>query len=159
LTLDETKALVAKFRSRPYIPGFWRELEEAMAASAPDDFHMTLPSGRVMRYRDVKNYGSISAVIPRLGKMMRLKFWGGTLTENIVQASSRDVFMDRCIVLEDNNLPPLLRVHDEAVCLLKEDTAEDDLKLMTEIMSTNPDWWPELPLRAEGHLCKRYTKE
>jgi hypothetical protein len=158
LTLPETKALVAKFRSRKFIPDLWKSLEEQMAASAPGDFFMELPSGRLMRYRDVKSYGSVSAVIPRQGKMMRLKFWGGTLTENLVQAAARDVFMDRCIALHDEGMPPLLRVHDEAVCLFDEDTAEDDLKLMTEIMSTNPDWWPELPLRAEGHLCEFYTK-
>jgi len=25
-------------------------------------------------------------------------------------------------------------------------------------MSTPPEWMPELPVSAEGHLCKKYTK-
>ena len=43
---------------------------------------MELPSGREMRYRDVRSFAGLNAVIPRMGKMMRLGFWGGTLTEN-----------------------------------------------------------------------------
>jgi hypothetical protein len=160
LDLEYGKAcsLVNNFRARPFIPRLWRRLERDMRLSAPGDYEMELPSGRVMRYRDVKNYGGISAVIPRMGRMMRLRFWGGTLTENATQSSARDVFMDRVLELHKQNLPPILRVYDEAVCLLDEDTAEDQLKLMIQIMSTSPDWWPELPVSAEGHLCKKYHK-
>jgi DNA polymerase len=90
--------------------------------------------------------------------MMRLKFWGGALTENLVQATARDVFMDRVIALHKANMPPILRVHDEAVCIFPDATAEEDLKKMISIMSTPPEWMPELPISAEGHLCQKYTK-
>lgn len=159
LTIEETRALVFKFRSRKFIPGLWTDLETAMRFETGRDFTMGLPSGRDMLYRDVKNYGKLSAVIPRGGKMMRLTFWGGTLTENLVQATARDVFMDRVLALSEAGMPPILRVHDEAVCLLREETAEEQLQQMISIMSTTPEWMPELPLSASGHLCDRYTKD
>jgi DNA polymerase len=112
-----------------------------------------------MRYRDVKTFSGLTAVIPRMGKMMRLGFWGGTLVENLVQATSRDIFMDRVLRLKEAGLPPILRVHDEAVCLLPTATAEQDLQKMVAIMSAPPEWMSELPLGAAGHLCKRYSKE
>ncbi len=89
---------------------------------------------------------------------MPLKFWGGALTENLVQGCARDVFMDRVLDLVKHGMPPILRVHDEAVCLFSEATADMDLVQMISIMSTPPEWMPELPISASGHLCKNYTK-
>lgn len=158
LTLDQSRAAVYQFRSRRFIPNLWTSLENDMRSCSNGDFTIELPSGRTMIYRDVKDYGSLSAVIPRQGKMMRLKFWGGTLAENVTQAAARDVFMNRVLALHDYGLPPILRVHDEAVCLLDEETADSDFKAMLRIFSTPPPWWTELPVRADGHLCKRYHK-
>jgi hypothetical protein len=158
LTLDQTRAAVYRFRSRKFIPNLWNRLETDMRSASGGDYTIELPSGRVMLYRDVKDYGSLSAVIPRSGKMMRLKFWGGTLAENVTQGAARDVFMDRVLALAEYGLPPILRVHDEAVCLLNEETAETDFAAMLRIFSTAPAWWQDLPVRADGHLCKRYHK-
>jgi hypothetical protein len=158
LTLDQARTAVYKFRSRPFIPALWNDLEQGMRESVGDDYKIELPSGRTMLYRDVKDYGKLSAIIPRTGKMMRLKFWGGTLAENVTQAAARDVFMDRVLALNEYGLPPILRVHDEAVCLLWEETAETDFAAMLRIFSTAPAWWTDLPVRADGHITKRYTK-
>ncbi len=158
LTDEESEVLVAKFRSREFIPGLWGTLERGMRMSAGRIFRMEVPNGGEMLYRDVKNFGrSLSAVIPRQGRFMTLKYWGGVLTENLVQRVARDVFMDTVLRLEAAGLPPILRVHDEAVCLVPNATAEADLARMTKIMSTRPTWMPDLPLRAEGHLCVRYA--
>ncbi len=160
LTDDESEVLVTKFRSREFIPGLWRTLETGMRMSrASGIFRMSVPNGGEMVYRDVQAFGrNLSAVIPRQGRFMRLKYWGGVLTENLVQRVARDVFMDTVLRLEAAGLPPILRVHDEAVCLVPNATAEADLARMTKIMSTRPTWMPDLPLRAEGHLCQRYAK-
>lgn len=157
-TYEEAAESVKNFRARKYIPGLWESLEGDMRQSGGEDYHMELPSGRVMRYREVKVEHGVSALIPRGGKMMRLSFWGGSLTENLVQSTSRDIFMDGVLNLSDAGLPPCIRVHDEAVCLLPEETAESDLKTMQACMSRVPDWIPGLPLFTEGKLSKRYTK-
>lgn len=158
LTLDQTTPIVTRFRQRQFIPKLWRKLERGMKNSAPGDFLLELPSGRVMRYRDIKDYGSLSAVIPRSGRFMRLKMWGGSLAENITQAAARDVFMDKCITLKNEGLPQILRVHDEGVMLFDEDRAERDLKTAQQIFAEPLSWMPGLPLAASAHLCVKYTK-
>lgn len=158
LSLEEARAAVFRFRSRRFIPNLWDKLESAMRSAAPGDFTIELPSGGEMLYRDVRNFGSLSAVINRGISLMRLKFWGGSLAENVTQRAARDVFMDRVLELAKQMLPPVLRVHDEAVCVLDEATAENDLQRMISVFSTAPAWWQELPVRADGHLCKRYHK-
>lgn len=158
LEFNVTAALVSKFRSREFIPNLWKRLEWDMRQSTGGDYSMELPSGRSMLYRDVKTCGGITAVIPRNGVFMRLGFWGGTLAENATQAAARDVFMDRVIAVDAEGYDIRLRVHDEIVTLLDEEVAEEDLKVITNIMGTSPAWWPELPVRAEGHLCKVYHK-
>lgn len=158
LTIAQTTPIVAQFRSRKFIPALWRKLEKGMKDSAPGTYEMELPSGRIQRYREVRNYGSLSAMIPRSGRMMRLKTWGGSLAENITQGAARDVFMDKCITLKNEGLPQILRVHDEGLFLFDEDKAEDDLKLAQQIMAASISWMPGLPLGASAHLCLKYTK-
>jgi DNA polymerase len=154
----KAKEVVDVFRSKPHIPGLWRKLEGGMRQSPMQDFRISLPSGRDLLYRSVRTLSGLSAIIPRTGKMMRLSFWGGALTENLVQACARDVFMDRVLALIDAGLPPILRVHDEAVCLFPLATANADLDRMVKIMSTPPEWMTGLPIAASGHLCRKYTK-
>ena len=158
LTDAQAAQIVAEFRTRRFIPKLWNKLEAAMRRSIGNDFEMQLPSGRVQRYRDVKGYGGLSAAIPRNGIMMRLGFWGGTLTENLIQGAARDVFMDRYLAVIAEGYNVILRVHDELVVLLNEEVAEADQKVITQIMSTPPQWWQTLPVSAEGHLCKQYSK-
>jgi DNA polymerase I-like protein with 3'-5' exonuclease and polymerase domains len=159
ISRDQAEESVRAFRGRQYVPYLWNVLEENMRKCRGKTYEMELPSGRVLRYRDViADTRGLSAVTPRTGKMMRLNYWGGTLTENMVQATSRDVFMHGVLELDKCGLPPVMRVHDEAVCLFREDTAENDLKVMKECMSKVPEWIEGLPLFVEGTLSKRYKK-
>lgn len=158
LTLQQAAAIVASVRGRKFIPKLWYRLERAMRRSVGQTFEMELPSGRVMRYRDVRDYGGLSALTPRLGQMLRQKYWGGTLMENLIQSSARDVFMWHILQIIHEGLPPILRVHDEAVGLHKIENAEAELKTIEQIMSTPPDWWLDLPVSAKGYLCQKYEK-
>jgi len=49
-------------------------------------------------------------------------------------------------------------VHDEAVCLVPEESAQEKLNQIISIMSTAPDWAEGLPLSAEGSISKVYKK-
>ena len=164
LPMLKCEELVALYRklNRP-VTGLWKKLDAAMetpARHATDKlFQMVLPSGRIMNYRNVARINrGLTAEIPRNGKYMRLPFWGGILTENLVQATARDVFMHHCMEVERAGFPVTMRVHDEVVCLLKEETAEDDLKQILGIMSTPPEWAVGLPLAADGKLSDVYRK-
>ena len=160
----EAERLTKLYRDKnPKILALWKKLERPMALAArhPVDknYLVGLPSGRALKYRNVKviNDG-LTAEIPRGRALMRLPFWGGVLTENLVQATARDVFMQQCLNIEAAGIPVLMRVHDEAVCLVREDEAEAKLAQITQIMSTAPDWADGLPLAAEGGLSKVYKK-
>jgi DNA polymerase len=89
---------------------------------------------------------------------MRVSMHGGILTENVIQALARDVFADCLLRLDEAGIEVILHAHDEAVCLVDTDKAEEKLKQITEIMSTAPAWMKELPQAAEGKTCERYTK-
>lgn len=159
----EAQRLTALYRNKNRkITEMWRELERNLKGSLHDadrSLHVTMPSDRELHYRMVDKQGDkLSAVIPRQGKLMRQGLWGGVLTENLVQATAREVFMHHCAEIEAAGIPVLMRVHDEVVCLVREDGAEETLAEIIRIMSEPPEWAPGLPLAAEGHLSKTYTK-
>jgi len=83
--------------------------------------------------------------------------WGGAIAENIIQAVSRDIFMDACLIA-DKKYPVILRVHDEMVNLIPENQADKGLEYCIDVMKTPPNWVQGLPLNADGNLSKVYNK-
>jgi DNA polymerase len=161
---QEAERLTRLYRSKnPKVTQLWRDLEDVLrvtAASSNDkDAEIDLPSGRKMTYRNVSvSNGGLTAEIPRQGKFMRLGFWGGVVCENLVQATARDVFMDCCLRIEAAGIPILMRIHDEVVCQVPEESAQERLNQIIDIMSTAPEWATGLPLAAKGGLSKIYKK-
>lgn len=159
LTDEQAAKLTYGFRARPFIPNLWKELEWFMKRSNGENYQMELPSGRSVVYRDVKNIGGLTAIISKHGRFMRLPWWGGSLTENAVQAIARDIFMYHVLrIKRELDLHMLLRSHDELVTLLNEETAEQDLKNQLAIMREPPPWMPDFPAAADGGLTPVYTK-
>jgi DNA polymerase len=162
--MAEADRLTRLYRSKnPKITALWRALEDNLRKTArnpnEEDAIMAMPSGRVMTYRKVSvENGGLTAELPRQGKLMRLGLWGGVCVENLVQAVARDVFMHHCFQIESAGIPVIMRIHDEAVCLVREEEAEQKLDQIVSIMSTVPEWAPGLPLAAEGSLSKVYKK-
>lgn len=87
-----------------------------------------------------------------------LSLYGGLQCENIVQAASRDVMVDRMFAAEDAGYPIILTVHDE---LLAEPNADsiyhNDVNLQA-IMSIVPKEFEGLPLAAATWEDTRYVK-
>jgi hypothetical protein len=158
ISFSEAEKIVNTFRKRKFIPNLWKHLESQIAKSAPGDWELELPSGRIMNYRNVRSFGNTSAEIPRLGKMLRVKLWGGTLCENLAQAVERDIVMWHVLQIVSAGFQILLRAHDELVLLLKESEAETKLAEALAIMSQPPPWLKEFPAGAEGQLSKSYKK-
>ena len=83
----------------------------------------------------------------------------GKITENIDQAISRDLLaygMQRGV---EEGLDIAMHIHDQFVCVAREDEAEETLKKQIEVMSETPFWAKGLPLRAEGNVTKIFTKD
>jgi DNA polymerase len=84
--------------------------------------------------------------------------WGGHLTENVVQAISRDVLAEAFLRLEDQGYHTALHVHDEVVLVVSKDKANEAKAAAIRELSMVPAWAPGMPLGAEGIIADRYTK-
>lgn len=82
--------------------------------------------------------------------------WGGTLTENCIQAIARDLMMSALVRLEKAGYRALFAVHDEGVCEKK--IGEGSVEEFVKIMCLKPRWAAGLPVEAKGWAGPRYKK-
>lgn len=83
--------------------------------------------------------------------------WGGTLTENIVQAVARDLMVNAFINLSKAGYKGLFQVHDEIITEILRGAGR--LSDFIKIMCTKPTWADDaLPLDAKGWIGDRYRK-
>lgn len=130
------------------------------AEAADIDLEFSLPTGRIMnwgtpRVAENNSWQMLSEVVK--GKPLR-KIWRGLLAENITQALAREVFCEQILQIENAGLEIVLHVHDEIVVEVAEADAQDALQTMVNIMSTSPEFAPDLPLAAEGGIFNCYGK-
>lgn len=83
--------------------------------------------------------------------------YGGKLTENVTQASSRDCLRDAMFALEANGYEIVMHIHDEVV--LEVPMNFGSVKEVCDIMAIDAPWAPGLPLRAAGFETDRYKKD
>jgi len=166
-------------RANPKIVAFWRTIEcaaiEAVQTKQPIRLDkltvflhgiwlcMKLPSGRIMRYcfpklesstRSTKlSYYSIDAI----RGWSRSTTYGGSLTENIVQAIARDIFVDALLQMEGTEYETKFHVHDEAIVQVLRMRTEN-LDGFTRLLDRVPRWSPGLPIEAEAFRATRYEK-
>lgn len=168
--------------------GLWRDLEAAaktailtgipqVAGRCRLSFDgatlaIQLPSGRRLLYRNARIENQVPAYCAKLGLEPRPKptilydhpklgtqsTYGGKLTENIVQAISRDLLVEALRECERQGLPVVLHVHDEIVIEVPEAEAEPALEKLAVIMSTPPAWASGFPIEVEGFAAERYLK-
>lgn len=132
---------------------------------------ITLPSKHQLFYRNPiikeKRVGSsITKLLHYEGIIQETKQWGlidtygGKLTENIVQAISRDLIGFAMINLAKAGYSITMHVHDEAIAEIPDDGNPNKwLDNMIKIMSNSPEWASDLPLNAAGFTCKYYMKD
>jgi DNA polymerase len=139
----------------------------ADAASRGEDLVIELPSGRSLRYENVKReYRTFSdpdepevkqrrVVLTAVVGGIRSIFYGGLIVENITQAVARDVFAHNVLLLVDAGIQVIWTVHDEAVCAVKDEAEAEKAR---RIMATVPPWLEGCPIDAEVVISDRYTK-
>ena len=175
---DFIDKLIKTYRSTyTRIPNFWRTIEkcfrwvtkysnEKMEYRIPNTDRtvlrfwkegsttiIQLPSGRRLFYR----YAAVNPQDKSL-KYIWGPLWGGTLTENVIQAICRDLLAGWLLECERQGIHIVLHSYDELVGCVPDDKAEWALGEMKRIMITGPDWATGLPLGVEGEIVETYKK-
>ncbi len=158
---------------------FWRDLEGAFIFALKygqttnaghnasltvwkhgDRVIITLPSGRNLFYpgshmgtKRWEDGNTSPAPSYRYGHL-----WGGSLTENIVQAFCRDILAEAILHVEKQGVAVAHHVHDELVCVVPTRMADETVRIVTEALTTRRQWALDLPLGAEVKVMEVYTK-
>ena len=94
------------------------------------------------------------------GKWAKLHTYGGKLTENVVQAISRDLLANAIFKVFDMGYNIVLHVHDEIAAEIPKDGNEElTLNAMIDAMCDAPSWAANIPLRAAGYITEYYKKD
>uniref|UniRef100_UPI003A92F804 hypothetical protein n=1 Tax=Salmonella enterica TaxID=28901 RepID=UPI003A92F804 len=122
---------------------------------------IVLPSGRAVCYpgiRLVNDEIRYMGINPYSRKWQRLRTYGGRLVENVCQAAARDVLAGNMPLIEDTGYSIVLTVHDEVITEAP-DTDDFNDTALSALLSTNPEWAPDIPLNAGGFGAYHYRKE
>ena len=118
--------------------------------------NLTLPNGRVLFY---PHSTIIKETVNHKQNVLAYKYsklWGGTLTENVVQATSRDIMAESILRLEANGIKVIMHSHDEIISCIPNNEAQSKLKKMIELMCIVPTWATDLPINVEGEISEYY---
>ena len=178
---DELPDIISSWRdANPEIVKFWYAVEKAAIETVKDHTDRTvgrigfqfsantlwivLPSGRRLAYIKPKlqpnRFGRMALTFEGLGannKWTRGETYSGKLTENITQATARDLLAEAMRRMELAGLGIVGHVHDEVILEVPENSITVDE--VCGIMNQNPAWADGLPLSSAGYTGNYYFKD
>lgn len=178
---DELPDIISSWRdANPEIVKFWYAVEKAAIETVKDHTDRTverigfqfsantlwivLPSGRRLAYIKPKlqpnRFGRMALTFEGLGannKWTRGETYSGKLTENITQATARDLLAEAMRRMELAGLGIVGHVHDEVI--LEVPKGRYTVNDVCNIMNRNPDWADGLPLSSAGYTGNYYFKD
>lgn len=178
---DELPDIISSWRdANPEIVKFWYAVEKAAIETVKDHndrsvgrigfqfsantLWIVLPSGRRLAYIKPRlqpnRFGRMALTFEGLGannKWVRGETYSGKLTENITQATARDLLAEAMHRMELAGLDIVGHVHDEVILEVpKRQYTVDDV---CNIMNRNPAWADGLPLSSAGYTGNYYYKD
>lgn len=132
--------------------------------------YCVLPSGRVLSYALPKL--EVRTITPEDGdsftvecvtfagvngvtrKWERFAGYGGMWTNNVVQATARDLMAAAMLRLEEAGYPVVCTIHDEVLAEREGGSLDEYLKVMKQI----PKWASGLPVAVDGWRGQRFRK-
>lgn len=172
--------------SNPHIVRLWQTVERAAVAAIKTErciainrgmtidyrwktLLITLPSGRTICYpraevsteyndgwrgdHDIIEYEGLNQTTKKWGKV---RTYGGKLTENIVQATARDILGMVILRAEERGLNVVFHIHDE---IIVEAAADRKLEDVEALFSEPIPWCRDLPLKGAGYTTPYYLKD
>ena len=158
-TYDQAASIRAAWHRRyPRVKKFWDKLERALAQACmkKEPLILRLPSGRALTYYDLKREQGAITGATTMGSKRRMRYWGGALFENLIQAIARDVLRDAILRLEAvAGYPVIFSSHDEVICEVASPSSKEEI---VQLMTIPPTWASDLPLSAEATASRHYLK-
>lgn len=177
---DELPDIISSWRdANPEIVKFWYAVEKAAIETVKEHadrsvgrigfqfsantLWIVLPSGRRLAYIKPKlqpnRFGRMALTFEGLSannKWTRGETYSGKLTENIAQATARDLLAEAMRRMEFAGLDIVGHVHDEVILEVQKGkyTVDD----VCSIMNQNPKWADGLPLESDGYTGDYYFK-
>jgi DNA polymerase len=179
-----SKLAVSAFRKyNPNIKELWYDIEIAAIRTVKtkksnivnnimfhlekDFLYCTLPSGRKLAYHKpeilrIEKFNQMRDALSFMGvaigkQYLRQTVWGGTLVENIVQATARDILAEAILRVDKAGYEVVLHVHDEIVAEVNDKNSS--LNQFISLITALPAWAKGCPIAAKGWRGKRYKKE
>jgi DNA polymerase len=186
-TEADSELSVTTFRSTfKEVPEYWKDIENAAkrcirTGRAVDLGPLTfdrkgpfmrikLPSGRFLHYyrpKIRKVMAPWGKMIPNVtyeglngqGQWVQTNTHGGKLTENVCQAVSRDILGNGMMLADKEGIDIRIHVHDQILGLVREEEAEDKLKILMQCMNEVPVWAKGFPLASDGFVSRLFIKD
>jgi DNA polymerase len=126
-----------------------------------------LPSGRLLAYAlprledrlapwgELKKAVTFSGMNSVTKKWERRDLYGGLLTENVVQATARDLMAEAMLRVEQHGYPVVLTVHDEILAEMPDGVFATSFDML---MAETPAWGSQIPVLVEWWEGKRFRK-
>lgn len=108
--------------------------------------------------QDAKDKGKLVDDPKNSSNWARVKTYGGSLMENVIQAICRDILAEAMLSMHDKGAAIVLHIHDEIVLEVAREKADGARRAMQEIMTTPPAWAKGFPLAAKPSVMWRYGK-
>ncbi len=176
VAIDTAKRAVSMYRETyRTIPSYWKTVEraaiEAVLTKKPikvgriiwfvdgDFLYVKLPSNRCLAYHrpEIHNMSlTHMGIDSKTNSYVRQTTWGGTLVENVVQATARDLMVNGMFNVEGEDYKVLLTVHDEVMS--EKEIGKGSVEEYDSLLSTTPDWAKGCPITAKGWKDVRYKK-
>lgn len=168
-SLAEKTVSIYRKKYRKVVRYWWQINQQAINMNGLFSKHgrflrLKLPSGRPLHYCDPEltlnrfhepalSYMSTN---PTTRKWVREETYGGKLTENIVQAISRDIMALGMLRVEATGYPVVMTVHDEVVSEIPKGFGSVDE--FVSLLCKRPSWAKNCLIDAEGWRGERYRK-
>ena len=127
-----------------------------------------LPSGRAMWFPfpriessarangGAKHSLNVMGVDGLTNKWVEYSMYGGSIVQNLVQGTARDIMAEALVRQEKAGYHPVLTIHDESVAEVKEGFGSE--AEFARLFIESPEWAVGLPISSDGWVGKEYRK-